>query len=316
MSTIHDLYLAFLNTGDNTALLSYIAANPEKIDEPDANGNTVLNLAVQCNDANHTQILLDKGGNPNKKNKYGFSPFLSSFLDATIRITNTLLEYGANINDRDKRTWTLLHWSIARERIHDLRLLLRKGADITEIELSFNHDVLHIFLEYCPNNTAILQQLFKWGIGIGHNFTGKTFQPKQLDNMVILVSEKDGNPITRQTPGFEKAITNFEELEKAIASNVGVNFDLLPEPNVIKKFLEDENINKSPDKFKQLKEFDEKYTKFYTSNIARRGLKEKSLFAVNTNLNVYSKKEIEKLPDELYVELDVSRKKKPQGKEK
>lgn len=295
MSQIHDLYYKFLETGDSSDLLDFIEQNPNAINDKDDEGNTVLHLAVDNKTISHVRFFLKKGADVSIRNIYNNTALHESFYCGNLRIFDAILEYGGDINERDIIGRSLLHSAVRCENITDINFLILRGADIFAIEINSNQDIIETFLETCPDNTPLLQHLFKWGIGFGYEYIGKEFKPGQLDNMVILGSTLAGKPITRATTGFEKAITNCAELEQAIKANVGINFDLLPKPATLKKFIQ----------IKDIAEFYESYCKLYNSMIKLRGLKTLNIFAIQNQADKYTIEDIEKFPDELYKQIDI-----------
>ncbi len=298
MSKIHELYLTFIETEDPKdcgTLIDYLKENPDSINDKDDNGNTVLHHAVNDKSLDNVRFFLQKGADPKIRNRWNNSPLHAAFSCGNVRIFDAILEYGGDINERAIPGDTLLHRAVFGERLDEINFLLRRGADVKDIELGLSQDCIQIIQEKNPDNTAVLQQLFKWGIGFGYEFIGKEFKPGQLDYMVILGSTLAGEPITRSTSRFEKVITNFAELEQAIKANVGINFELLPEPATLKKFLH----------IKEVAEFYEPYCKLYNTLIKWRGLKALNIFAIQNQADKYTIEDIEKFPDELYKQIDI-----------
>ncbi len=298
MSKIHELYLTFVQTEDSSdcdKLVQYLKENPNSINDKDENGDTILHYAINDNSLDNVRFFLENGADPKIRDRWNNPPLHNAFLCGNPRIFDVILEYGADINERSASGDTLLHRAVSSGLLNDIKFLLRRGANIQICTLGLTEDCIQISQQANPDNTAVLQQLFKWGIGIDYEFIGKEFKSGQLDNMIILGSTLCEKPITRQTPGFEKAITNFQELEQAVKTNADINFDLLPEPSTLKKFTQ----------VKAVAEFYEPYCKLYNNLIKTKGLKKLGLFAIQNQPEKFTIEDIQKLPNELYKQIDI-----------
>ncbi len=295
MSKIHELYLTFVDTGDGSNLADYIKENPQSINDQDDEGKTVLHLAISYNSLDNVLFFLQHGADVKIKDKDDNSPLNEAYRYGNYKIFDTVLEHGGNIEERDSTRATFLHSAFLLQKLDKVQFLLSRGADVHTSDYSLFEDCLQIYFNHNFDNIALLQQLFKWGFGFGHEFIGIEFKPGQTDNMIILGSTFAEAPITRQTPGFERAITNFQELEQSIKANIGINFDLLPEPATLKKFIH----------IKDVAEFYEPYCKLYNNLTLSRGLKKLSLFAIQNQPDKFTIEDLQKLPDELYKQINI-----------
>lgn len=79
-------------------LLIYFQGNPTLVNIIDDYGNTPLLLAVQNNNLNTAQILLNLGANPNVKNRASYTPLYFAVYKRNSDMARLLLKYGANPN--------------------------------------------------------------------------------------------------------------------------------------------------------------------------------------------------------------------------
>jgi len=91
---------------------------------------TTLNLAVTNNRPDIAKSLLDNGANVNERNIMGVSPLHLAISNNNPDMVKILLDNGANVNERNQIGATPLH--LANNKNPKIsKLLLEKGADIT-----------------------------------------------------------------------------------------------------------------------------------------------------------------------------------------
>ncbi len=92
-------------------------------------GDTGLHIAVQRSDALWVRFLLQRGGDPNIRNKKGVTPLqLATALGFTEGVEE-LIKKGASIDIADQTGETPLIAAVHARNVQLVRLLLAKGAD-------------------------------------------------------------------------------------------------------------------------------------------------------------------------------------------
>ena len=102
------------------------------INQVDKDGNTYLSRVCEDGDIDNIYFFLDHGADVNQKNKDGITPLMNFILSKPSNdlMIDTLISYGAKINEQDKQGNTALHYAV----IHDcpmvvVKSLLNNGAD-------------------------------------------------------------------------------------------------------------------------------------------------------------------------------------------
>jgi hypothetical protein len=106
----------------------------EKGENPNAKdkyGWTPLHIAASKGHVHVARLLLKHGANPNIQNEYGWTPLHIAAFWGHVDVARLLLEHGANPNARDKGGWTPLHDAASKGHVHVVKLLLEYGADPT-----------------------------------------------------------------------------------------------------------------------------------------------------------------------------------------
>lgn len=94
-------------------------------------GMTSLSLAVKYNRLEIVRILIEYFADPNLPDeKTGLTPLIHSILeDRSTTMMSTLIESGADLDQRDRNGMSPLHHCVNEGRLEPLRFLLEKGAD-------------------------------------------------------------------------------------------------------------------------------------------------------------------------------------------
>jgi ankyrin repeat protein len=102
--------------------------------------------AVNNKNYNEVKKLLEKGANPNSKNKYGVSTLILASYNGSFVIVKLLLEAGADVNAKDRDGDTALHNGVYKKHERVVTTLLNHDADIN-IKNSKGKTPLDIALE-------------------------------------------------------------------------------------------------------------------------------------------------------------------------
>src|SRR5215813_4030570 len=120
--------VAAVRAGNRSAIEQQIAASPELIRGKDAGGSTALHHAAGYGPLDNLQSLIDKGADVNAKNRRGSTPLHWAIHDeAKVRL---LLAKGANVNAKQAQGRTPLFLAaMLGNGVSIMRLLLASGAD-------------------------------------------------------------------------------------------------------------------------------------------------------------------------------------------
>lgn len=92
-------------------------------------GDTGLHVVVQRRDALWVRFLLQRGADPNIRNRQGLSPLQMATTLGFAEGVEALIESGANVNVGDQTGETPLIAAVHQRNTELVRLLLDKGAD-------------------------------------------------------------------------------------------------------------------------------------------------------------------------------------------
>lgn len=93
------------------------------------NGDTGLHIAVARSDGLWVRFLLQRGADPNIRNKKGISPLQLATALGFVEGVEALIKGGANINVADQTGETPLITAVHARNVALVRLLLEKNAD-------------------------------------------------------------------------------------------------------------------------------------------------------------------------------------------
>ncbi|KAJ0982577.1 hypothetical protein J5N97_010832 [Dioscorea zingiberensis] len=120
-------------------------SDPEwrSVDSVDAQGQTLLHLAIAGARADLVQVLLDFDPDLEKPNRAGRSPMEAAAAAGEALIVELLLARGASTERSPGSAWGPLHHAAAGGHLEVMRLLLLKGAGV-DAETSDGRTALHL----------------------------------------------------------------------------------------------------------------------------------------------------------------------------
>ncbi len=136
----HGVKLTAKNKQDEQAIhyadpieVAYLVMNGVKIDAEDTFGNTALHHRADDKNAKYylqiLSLLIDKGTNPNHKNKDGQTALHFAATRGTVQGVMQLIAKGADVNARDNNGNTALHYAYLHRRQKTIKTLLNVGAN-------------------------------------------------------------------------------------------------------------------------------------------------------------------------------------------
>jgi ankyrin repeat protein len=119
--------IASVRAGNRSEIEQQIAASPQVVKGKDAGGSTALHHAAGYGPLANLQLLINKGADVNAKNRRGSTPLHWAIHDeAKVRL---LLSKGANVNAKQVQGRTPLYLAaMLGDSVPTLRLLLARGA--------------------------------------------------------------------------------------------------------------------------------------------------------------------------------------------
>ncbi|WP_078549741.1 ankyrin repeat domain-containing protein [Litchfieldia alkalitelluris] len=150
------------------------------------------------------KLLLEKGANPNKRSEYGQIPFhyAVSTKEAHRELIEALIQYGADVNVKNKYSATPISLAASYGNLELLQLLEEKGATI-------NEDVLRSAAT--SSRFEVVNYLLKKGIPVTH----------KVYFMVMMMNKKEmANYLFQYDPLFKLTPTpNYNVLSIAACKN-------------------------------------------------------------------------------------------------
>lgn len=121
-------------------------------------GDTGLHIVVQRRDALWTRFLLQRGADPNIRNKQGLTPLQVATTLGFTEGVEALIKGGASVNVSDQTGETPLIAAVHQRDVELVRLLLDKGADPDHNDNSGRSARDYVAL---MNGNTMLEQAFK-----------------------------------------------------------------------------------------------------------------------------------------------------------
>ena len=91
---------------------------------------TALSPAAQFNRTDVIRLLLQKGADVNKRDRFGRTPVHHAARDNSTEAIAMLIEHGASINITDDEGDTPVHWAVRWNKTEAIAMLIKHGASI------------------------------------------------------------------------------------------------------------------------------------------------------------------------------------------
>jgi uncharacterized protein len=117
----------------DTAKLNKLLLSGEEVNARDRDKATPLIIAVQNNQPDAVQLLIDAKSDLNAANKFGSTPVLIAAMFGHVRILEALLKAGADPNFCDPKDYSEhppLHLACNRGQLECVKLLVQYGASV------------------------------------------------------------------------------------------------------------------------------------------------------------------------------------------
>ncbi|OXV08527.1 hypothetical protein Egran_03710, partial [Elaphomyces granulatus] len=140
------LYCPGIPGAGKTVLASMVNSNMIEVDIEDHVGRTPLSWAVAYGHEELSNMLLQKGANPDSMNQFGFTPLFYAAVSGKVGIMQSLIKAGAQVNTVDQNGRTPLFHAAAGNSSHlmslafegdclaSVELLLDYGASATQVD--------------------------------------------------------------------------------------------------------------------------------------------------------------------------------------
>ena len=315
---IYDLYREY-NTIDEDNIEQkkqakdkfYSAITTENMDVPEEGGLLLFHLAAMRCDIELTDHLIKLGARLPTQEDFPLTPIqnaLTSRNQNRKEVIKQLIKYGTDINEVYAGGSTLLIKEINSGRIDNCKLLIENGADLITVN-KLDEGAYTAALQCEKNRDEILKLLFQSYLGLCvYNFAEILPPSHVVDNALIiygLIYEVDNmRMITRQTPGFEKAITNIDEFRQAVKD--GISFDYEKVYLLTKKRIEYKYSNYEIEQVARTKlmEFAQEVKRLWYKSLSISNLRNYYVFYLADHLTLYKQLRSKKaLPQELDVEI-------------
>ncbi|HUF74544.1 MAG TPA: ankyrin repeat domain-containing protein [Gammaproteobacteria bacterium] len=121
--------LEAVRAGDSVAVRRLLEDAAFDANVAEADGTSVLHYAVERNDAELVDRLLDAGANADARNRYGVSPLYIAALNGNAGIVSILLDHGVDPNTALPEGETVLMTAARSGDVATIDVLARAGAD-------------------------------------------------------------------------------------------------------------------------------------------------------------------------------------------
>ncbi|MCT7546124.1 ankyrin repeat domain-containing protein [Aliarcobacter cryaerophilus] len=144
-------------------------------DEEGFFGITPLYASITLNNWEIAKLLIEAGADVNLgiETDLKYTPLLliTSQKEPSLDIFNMLIKAGADINAKDKNSWTPLHWASRKNHIELVKVLIKAGADINEKATYYDDEegfsgITPLYASITLNNWEIAKLLIEAGADV------------------------------------------------------------------------------------------------------------------------------------------------------
>ena len=162
-------------------------------------GQSALHLAVKNDRPEAVRLLMDKGAEPEVRDRSGRTPLRFAAASRNAAMLELLLQLGAHPDVRDSHGWTALHHAVAEKDVETTALLLRYRA---AANARTKDGRTPLFLAVDALNTELMTVLFRHGAspdardGQRHSLLDRAW-PDPADGVARLLLKRgaDGDPV-------------------------------------------------------------------------------------------------------------------------
>ena len=167
-----------IKANDARAVGRLLAAGVSQTQLAEADGTTALHYAVERDDADLVERLLESGANPAAANRYGVSPLYIAALNGNAAIVRLLLEHGVDPDAALPEGETALMTAARSGDVATIDALLAAGADVNAREAWKQQTAL--MWAAAENNAPAIRRLLEGGaardaVSAGGEFTALLF---------------------------------------------------------------------------------------------------------------------------------------------
>jgi ankyrin repeat protein len=123
---------ARFHMGDESiaAVDGFLDAGAEIDAADEGSGDTALMWAATTGSVEVVRLLLERGADPNRADKYGFTALIDAARGGWAEIVHLLLRYGADVNAESHPDFTAIYAAASEGNADIVRLLIFHGADV------------------------------------------------------------------------------------------------------------------------------------------------------------------------------------------
>lgn len=153
-----------LDRKTDVAQICESADGPRICEIPDKFGNLPLMIAVNRNNLEMVEFLIEKGINVNSKNESGKTALMLAAFSGKINVVKVLVNNGAKYDVIDNLGQTVLHYAVDGGNLDSIQFLLLEGVEVDKCDTASswspllrtaavggNKDVAEILLKYKAN---------------------------------------------------------------------------------------------------------------------------------------------------------------------
>src|SRR5438876_4500722 len=162
-----------VRSGDRAAAIKMLEQRVD-VNAPEADGTTALHWAVQQDDLDLVDRLINAGANVKAKNDYGATPMSEAALAGNVKVMDRLLVAGAGVESPNADGQTALMIVARTSNVEAARLLLKHGANVNAVEKWREQTAL--MWAAAENQPAMVKELVAHGANVNARSNVNNFQ--------------------------------------------------------------------------------------------------------------------------------------------